>query len=248
MTLSSGCHLVASGFLGFSLSSQWDCNSYLLMSQESAVLIDAGCGREVPDTARRIDALLGSSTSLVGILLTHSHLDHAGGAAALSNLYQVPVFAHPIAVSRLAASDEEAIGLVSARNAGVYPSDIAFEGLRGAVPLHEGQVPLDDFSIDVVHTPGHSEDHIAYMVDLPAGRALFSGDLIFGQGLVAYSGVDDSSFSCYQASLRKVLQLHPSLLFPGHGAFSLRDGWRHVDAAVRKLDEGNIPPNFVAQE
>lgn len=67
--------------------------------------------------------------------------------------------------------------------------------------------------ITAVATPGHTADHVAYR--LPTG-ALLTGDHVLGRGtsVVAHP---DGDLAAYLSSLRRVLDLGPDVLFPGHG-------------------------------
>lgn len=64
-----------------------------------------------------------------------------------------------------------------------------------------------------VATPGHTADHTAFR--LPTG-ALLTGDHVLGRGtsVVAHP---DGDLAAYLASLRRVLDLGPDVLLPGHG-------------------------------
>jgi glyoxylase-like metal-dependent hydrolase (beta-lactamase superfamily II) len=64
----------------------------------------------------------------------------------------------------------------------------------------------------VLHTPGHAADHLVFTI----GDTLFSGDLILGQSstIVPPGG---GTLIAYLESLRKVAELRPRLILPGHG-------------------------------
>ena len=68
-------------------------------------------------------------------------------------------------------------------------------------------------ALELVATPGHTRDHLA--VRLPSG-VLLSGDHVLGRGtsVVAHP---DGDLRAYLASLRRVLDLGPDALYPGHG-------------------------------
>ncbi len=68
-------------------------------------------------------------------------------------------------------------------------------------------------SCDVVATPGHTDDHLG--LRLPDGTMLV-GDHVLGRGtsVVAHP---DGNMEAYLVSLRKVLELDPHALYPGHG-------------------------------
>lgn len=65
-----------------------------------------------------------------------------------------------------------------------------------------------------VHTPGHTNDHVAFLE--PESRALFTGDAVLGRGT---SVIDppEGNLELYIRSLRRMLALEPEALHPGHG-------------------------------
>lgn len=244
MQLLPECRLVASGRLGFSLSSDWDSHAYLVHSGSEAVLIDAGSGRDVVGTGDRIAESL-EGRELVAIVLTHGHVDHSGGAAALSARFDVPVHAHPIARDWLMTGDEEAVGLPQARSAGMYPPDQVLEPVPCVLAVGDS-ITVGDRELSAHYTPGHSLDHIVYTIELEAGLAMFSGDLIFAQGRVAILDTLDTDVARYEESIRAMSRLAPDMLFPGHGAVALARGSAHLAAAVAAYDRGDQPGGFIA--
>ena len=63
-------------------------------------------------------------------------------------------------------------------------------------------------TLDALHTPGHSSDHLCFL----AGDTLFTGDHIMGGSTVVVEDMTD-----YLRSLRRVRDLRPGRLLPGHG-------------------------------
>jgi len=94
-------------------------------------------------------------------------------------------------------------------------------------PLAHGQV-VEVGSVRVLarHTPGHTPDHMAFL--LPSEGALFTGDAVLGRGT---SIVDppEGDMTAYLRSLREMRQLAPRRIYPGHGPV--------VFDAIAKLDE-----------
>ena len=73
------------------LSSGSGGNCLYLEAGSARVLIDAGLSAK--ETARRLDAADLRLQDLTGVLLTHEHADHAGGAAVLARKLGIPVYA-----------------------------------------------------------------------------------------------------------------------------------------------------------
>ncbi|MGH8927488.1 MAG: MBL fold metallo-hydrolase, partial [Acidimicrobiia bacterium] len=69
-------------------------------------------------------------------------------------------------------------------------------------------VPIGTDSLEVVHTPGHSDDHLCFLID----RVLFTGDHIMGG-----SSVMIEDLGAYLESLRRLQSVDIDRLYPGHG-------------------------------
>lgn len=104
---------------------------------------------------------------------------------------------------------------------------------RAARPPGDGQklrdgevVTSNGTTLQVVATPGHSPDSIAFWS--AEGSALFTGDTVLGRGT---SVVDppEGDLVAYLRSLRRMRDLGPRTIYPGHGPVVLR--------GVAKLDE-----------
>jgi glyoxylase-like metal-dependent hydrolase (beta-lactamase superfamily II) len=70
------------------------------------------------------------------------------------------------------------------------------------------EMVVGSVTIEVVHTPGHSDDHLCFRV----GDVLFSGDHIMGG-----SSVMVETMGPYLESLRRLKDTGLSLIHPGHG-------------------------------
>lgn len=95
----------------------------------------------------------------------------------------------------------------------VHASTPAVAGDGGRV-LHDGdRVDLPGLEVAAVATPGHCADHLAFRLGT---GALLSGDHVLGRGtsVVAHP---DGDLAAYLESLRRVLDLGPDVLLPGHG-------------------------------
>lgn len=97
---------------------------------------------------------------------------------------------------------------------------------RGGERLRDGQAfHAPDVELLAVATPGHSVDHVVFHE--PSTGALFTGDAVLGRGT---SVIDppDGDLAAYLRSLRRMRDLAPRTIHPGHGPLVLR--------AVAKLD------------
>ncbi|HCO02677.1 MAG TPA: MBL fold metallo-hydrolase [Actinobacteria bacterium] len=91
----------------------------------------------------------------------------------------------------------------------------AFDPLMWQDPLRDGEEFLvGGGRVRAVHTPGHTHDHVVFWE--PDAKLLFTGDAVLGRGT---SVVDppDGDMALYVASLRTMLELRPTTIYPGHG-------------------------------
>jgi glyoxylase-like metal-dependent hydrolase (beta-lactamase superfamily II) len=89
----------------------------------------------------------------------------------------------------------------------------------GADRLRDGQrFRAGDVEVTAVHTPGHTADHVAFW--LPSERALFTGDAVLGRG-TSFIDPTEGDLTRYLTSLRRMLELRPSTIYPGHGPIVL---------------------------
>jgi glyoxylase-like metal-dependent hydrolase (beta-lactamase superfamily II) len=200
-------------------------NSYLIGTSDLAV-IDPG-----PTDDAHLAALLAAVASrgtLRWILVTHKHLDHAPGAAALAQ-----------------ATGAQVLGFGPAEN---FAPDLCVGGGWTLRVPGDG----DDLTLEAVHTPGHASDHLCWL--LQERRTLLTGDHIM-HGSTVVIRPPDGNLGTYLASLALVRALDPPVetLAPGHGRLMERvtdvvDGLiahrlgRHtrVADALRSRGEGTV--------
>jgi glyoxylase-like metal-dependent hydrolase (beta-lactamase superfamily II) len=184
--------------------------------------------------------------SIRSLLLTHCHLDHAGGAYWLKENLGIEVCASEETAAALEAGDEEAISLAAAKKAGVHPADSQFHACRVDRKFRGGEVwTLGDSSIEVLRTPGHSRDMVAYFIRKPDRLILFSGDTVFHGGRILLSDIYDCDVPAYSRSLRLLSGYPIDQLFPGHMLWVVRDGHLHLRKTLDYLDRLLLPPNLI---
>jgi len=142
------------------------------------------------------------------ILLTHGHIDHAGGAAALREALAVPLDGpderDAFLLDGLQAQGS-AYGIADARN--VRPDRWLTEG---------DTVELGEHQFRVLHCPGHTPGHVVFVHDL--ARFALVGDVLFS-GSVGRTDFPYGDTPALLASIRdKLLPLGDDMSFIcGHG-------------------------------
>ena len=167
-----------------------------------AIVVDPG-----GDVDRILTAIEQSKVTVERILLTHGHLDHAGGAAALAEALHVPVEGPDI-------RDKFLLDGIAAQAAGY-----GFEA-DNCTPdrwLTEGEsVSLGEHRFDILHCPGHTPGHLVYVNH--AARFLLVGDVLF-QGSVGRTDFPyGDTAALIEAIKTKLLPLGDDFSFIcGHG-------------------------------
>jgi glyoxylase-like metal-dependent hydrolase (beta-lactamase superfamily II) len=165
-----------------------DGNWTYLVPGAEPLLIDAGVG-----AASHLDGLARLVPGGPGrVLVTHAHGDHSSGAPALAARWPRTTF-----LKR------------------PWPAkDPVLPG--GWTAIDDGaRILADDVTLEVLHTPGHSPDHLAlWHAD---SRTVFTGDLVVLGSSVVIPASSGGSLVDYLASLRRLLALGPARFLPAHG-------------------------------
>jgi glyoxylase-like metal-dependent hydrolase (beta-lactamase superfamily II) len=148
--------------------------------------------------------------------VTHAHSDHASGAPALAARWPRAAF------EKLPWPERDT---------------------RWPVPWHEladgNELDAGDVRLRVVHTPGHSPDHVSLYE--PESRTLFCGDLVVAGSTVVIPAGRGGDLAAYLQSLDRVLALGPDRLLPAHGR-AIHDPARVVAGYIahRRMREEQI--------
>ncbi len=112
-------------------------------------------------------------------------------------------------------ADHAEAAAVWAADAGVpvVAADPAVAGPSGRVVADGDEVAVGGTTLRVVATPGHTGDHVAFRT---SDGTLLVGDHVLGRG-TSVVAAPDGDLAAYLASLRRVLDLGPDVLLPGHG-------------------------------
>jgi len=178
--------------------------------QVDDVLIDPGPESSLPSV---LEAL--GDQEPRALLLTHIHLDHAGGAGALVRRWpQLEIYVHEVGAPHLA--DPRKL----LRSAERLYGDRMRELWGEVLPIPEENLrPLSGgesvFSFDVAHTPGHASHHVSFLHQ-ESGRA-FVGDVAGVriepcELVLAPTPPPDIDIDAWLGSLRLVEQWRPGSL------------------------------------
>ncbi len=180
-----------------------NCNSYVIRTPEATCLVDPGHEAFLPQLFRSMEEDGIRPDQVGSVILTHGHPDHLEGAIRLQK-EGVPVGIH---------KEEEAyireIGPYFARMFGFEMPELKFDFF-----LQEGDLRIGGEPFRLLHTPGHSPGSICLFWEEP--RVLFSGDLIFAQG-VGRTDFPGGDGNLLKESIRRCKTLGATMLMPGHG-------------------------------
>lgn len=184
------------------------CRILIDRAVQQAVVVDPG-----GDVERIMAQLLEHQVRVNAILITHIHIDHCGGVAALkAALQQEQGHAVPILGSH--ELDHKAKDLLELQSECFnIPLTGAFENTY----LSDGQQLnlLPNYPIEVLLTPGHSPGSVCYYC--PEAQLMLAGDLLTHGGIWTRKQ-PGSNLDHLMASLKRLKQYPDAtkLLF-GHG-------------------------------
>ncbi len=185
---------------------QQNCTLLWCPETRMGALVDPG-----GEIDRLLAVLADEGVQLEKILLTHGHIDHAGGAAELARRTGVPIEG---------PQREEQFWLDALPD---QSRMFGFPQVERCEPdrwLDDGDtVTVGQQTLEVIHTPGHTPGHVTFFDQ--AGRLALVGDVLFA-GSIGRTDFPRSDFETLVESIRKKLfPLGDDVAFiPGHGPMS----------------------------
>jgi sulfur dioxygenase len=170
----------------------------LFEPQSSAYTYLIGCGETgeaalidpvIETVERDLELLREFGVTLKYTIETHIHADHVTGAARLRSL----------------TGSQCALPAKS----GAARADVAIEE---GVPMEIGSLRLHP-----LYTPGHTDDHHCYLLDVPGAGRVFTGDALLIDGCGRTDFQQGDSTSLYRSVHDKIFTLpDDTLVYPGH--------------------------------
>jgi glyoxylase-like metal-dependent hydrolase (beta-lactamase superfamily II) len=229
LRLTDRVYLVGGGAYG--VSALEDCNVYFIDGDGALALVDAGGGGGVSRILGNI-RLLGFDPREIDLLvLTHCHYDHIGGASAIKLETGCRVAAHEAEVDEV-----EGLGPLTlyemARDRG-----LEFEGVKVDLRLRGGErLEVGEVELEVLHVPGHTPGGVSLLLRENGSLDLFTGDTASAQGRLGWINGPGCNLEEWKRSIRRMVELQPDRLFPGHGVFVLSDALDHLKLLDEKMN------------
>ena len=152
---------------------------HIVQAGSAFYVVDTGTFVSVPRVLTALDGLGIARSSVSHVILTHIHLDHAGGAGALMQaLPEACLVVHPRGArhmadpSRLVAGSMAVYGETAFRD--LFGEIVPIDADRIIETVDNDEIRVGDRVLRFLHTPGHAKHHHCIVDDVAGG--VFTGD------------------------------------------------------------------------
>lgn len=226
-------------------------NAVYLIGGSEPTLVEAGPGADLPVVLAALEALGVDAGGLAHIVVTHVHVDHAGGAGALIRHFPHATLwvhehgaRHMVDPSRLLASTARTYGPDRMEAFFGRTEPVPRDRLRSVVDGSE--IDLGDRTLRIIHTPGHASHHVAIHDD--ESGAVFTGEAIgsylpWGPAFRPALPPPEVDVEQALASIDRIAALAPTKLLTSHfgpvpdgvdGCGMAKDAIRSWSALIRR--------------
>ena len=187
------------------ISNSGDCMVYLVDCKSELALVDAGVSADISKICKNIKMVGLNPKDISTLFITHSHIDHVGGAASFRERYGCKTVAHELDSDAVEKADPELTGAVW-YNQKLIPCKVDVK-LSGS----EGEVPVGNKTFRCFNTPGHTPGSISILLNTSGGDVLFAQD-VHGPFMPQFR----SNISDWAESMKKLIELDFDILAEGH--------------------------------
>lgn len=212
---------------------------FLIPTPGGWVLVDAGLPFLQDKLVRSIQTRCGDLSRIQAIILTHGHLDHISCLAALKELTGAKVICHsslgPLLINGLYEEAVPRVPLWKILNRPVHC--LLGRTIKPVEPdvMFQESLELGEYGLvgKLHHTPGHSPGSLSIILE---NGACLIGDLLREPSPGRYdTGLFYDDQREIYTSLRKIADLHPSLIYLSHGGTM---GGGELDAFLKENHAG----------
>ncbi len=203
----------------------YDSNVYLL-EDEDPIVVDTGTGMFAESALEEISKIV-PLKKVQRIVLTHSHYDHLGGAAAFQKATGGRVYLHEDEATPLKAGD------TTLSLAGMFGERLAELDLD---PIKTGEtLRCGSSQLEVMHSPGHSPGSI--VLHERQTKSAIVGDTVFCDGGVGRWDLPGGDLNKLRRSIKHLEDLGLQNMYPGHGSFAEGDARQHLRLSMDYIAE-----------
>lgn len=221
---------------------------HMIVDNGRVAFVDTGSNDSLPNVLEALNKLGLGREAVDYVILTHIHLDHAGGAGTLMREFpNAKLVVHPRGSRHMAEPSKLVAGVTAVYGAeyveNVYGDILPIPADR-IIDAHEGLIlQLGDRELLCIDTPGHAKHHIC-VVDRKSD-SIFTGDM-FGlsyrefdvngrQFILPTTSPTQFDAAEMHASIDRLMSYAPKAMYLTHYA-QLHDVPAQADALRRRLD------------
>lgn len=212
---------------------------HIIKQGQALAIVDTGTQFSIPNVESALEQLNANWDDVQYIILTHIHLDHAGGAGQMMALARnARLVVHARGAKHMASPSKLVAGSVAVYGeevfASLYGDIIPISSERMLIPKESESVSLAGRKLTFIDTPGHADHHFCVWDE--QSRSMFTGDTMG----VAYQSLRTPNntyvlpsstpvqFSPEKlhASINKVMTYQPEQVYVTHyGAVPVAEDW-----------------------
>lgn len=184
-------------------------NTYIIESRDEKAIIDIGYGPPHSNINETLNIFKIDIKDIKKILITHRHRDHTRE------------------LKKFIYENEEAKIYIHKNDRDVVVESLKIDKDRVQTLYGDEEISIGEIKIKAIHTPGHTSGSLCFKYE----ENIFTGDLVFANGLYGRTDLPTGNQKELTRSLEKLLKLDVDSMFPGHGEITLKDAKSHIKLA-----------------